>query len=352
MCINPQQNDDGSFRSCRDCWQCHEYVRNDWAGRIIAESKTTPYTYFVRLSYGADETGDMYHLRTAILTYSDVQKFIKRMRSWHKGSFRYFVAGEYGGKKGRAHWHFVMFTDTPIKDVKFKDNYFTHKTWPAGFSYWEKFETKNAYYAAKYVRTDGKDELEVGRHNSSLKPPLGDQFIRNLAQKYVDSGLAPQDLKYTFPDVKIKKTGKRRQFRLRDVSADNFLDYYIEAWCSKHPVNEMPPSELVMGRMDGKAAEEMESETYDALQVIEGEMERRKDLLHAETDQKKYINIEGRIYFTPDLLNTEPHKVKRYAEAIERLKGESSKAFHNTDNKKYRENDIAAHIYNEHPYEG
>jgi hypothetical protein len=350
MCTRPTILPDGTEVGCRICRQCQEQLVNDWAGRIIAEGKTTPYTYFVRLSYGADEKGDMYHMRAAVLTYSDVQKFIKRMRDWHKGSFRYFVAGEYGGKRGRAHWHVIMYTDTPIKGVKFEDNFFTHKTWPAGFSYWEKFGNKCAFYAAKYVMKSTKDDLTVSRHNMSKYPPLGDVYFRQLAKKYVKSGLAPQDLNYTFPDV--KRGGKRRKFRLRDKSAENFLTYYVEAWREAHPQKDMPRSELVEEFLDKTASDEMQREDYRTLAIIEAEMERRKDRKADEQKNETFINVQGRIYYEPDLLNYDPYKVKRYVETIERFKGEGTKTFHKKDSAKYAERDIAKHTYNDHPYEG
>ena len=56
----------------------------------------------VTLTYKGDVPGSV-----TLLT-ADVQKFVRSLRkAGHK--VRYMIAGEYGERKGRAHWHAVLF---------------------------------------------------------------------------------------------------------------------------------------------------------------------------------------------------------------------------------------------------
>ena len=93
--------------------------------------------------------GDGDHIRAAVLTYSDVQKYFKRLRKT-VGKFKYLVAGEYGEEKGRAHWHAILFTDKPIEHIEFDKN-IMEKHWGHGWSYYRRFRAEHGYYCCKYV---------------------------------------------------------------------------------------------------------------------------------------------------------------------------------------------------------
>ena len=109
MCINPNKIADKGFVACRQCWQCREHKVDDWVGRNIAESQTAKAASVVSLTYGRDRsTGDVDHMQAAVLTYSDVQKMLKHLRV-DGYPVRYFVAGEYGSRNGRAHWHVILY---------------------------------------------------------------------------------------------------------------------------------------------------------------------------------------------------------------------------------------------------
>jgi len=77
----------------------------------------------------------------------------------------------------------------------------------------------------------------------SKKPPLGHEYFQQRAQQYVDAGLAPQDLRYHFPDV-LDGNGEPVKFMLGGVSANNFIAGFLDKWtaCRKGHV---PSSELV-----------------------------------------------------------------------------------------------------------
>ena len=80
MCKAPTVLADGTETECRLCWQCRDRKITDWVGRCIAESKTAVGSHAVTLTYGVDAYGSTDHARTAVLTYSDVQKYLKKWR--------------------------------------------------------------------------------------------------------------------------------------------------------------------------------------------------------------------------------------------------------------------------------
>lgn len=274
MCIAPNRLPDGTEVGCRECWQCNSRKTDDWVGRCIAESKTALRTFSISLTYGRDEDNNADHIRAAVLTYSDVQKYIKRLR---KSGYvvRYFAVGEYGSTKGRAHWHLIVFyydnaaviaqriqhnaevqaglkrgsllpvpdaavpeheistraADGDLRDVRFSDGHWEH-----GHAVWEELldgydagAARAVRYVCKYLLKDADDDaMQMLGPRLSKKPPLGDQYFRELAQEHARQGLAPQSLFYSFPDV-TSKDGSTKRYVLGGVSAENYLDYYLEA---------------------------------------------------------------------------------------------------------------------------
>ena len=274
VCEAPNTLPDGTVVACRECWQCRERKVDDWVGRCIAESLVSLRTFSITLTYGRDEGGSSDHIRAALLTYSDVQKYLKRLR---KSGYvvRYFAVGEYGAEKGRAHWHLILFfqnnahvikdrvrynaevaagrkqgkalpvpvgavpeheISTRLPDGTIEDVRFSEAHWPHGWSCWEELHDAFGASAARAVRYVCKylqkgrfeDEWWQSHMGLSKKPPLGDAWLRQRAAQYVREGLAPQDLFYSWPDV-LDAKGKPKRFRLGGVSADNYLDYYLEA---------------------------------------------------------------------------------------------------------------------------
>lgn len=246
MCISPNRLSDGTDVACHECWQCRDQRINDWVGRCIAESKTAKACHAVTLTYGRSRLGDVDHERAVILTYSDVQKYLKLLRR-HGYPVRYFVTGELGSLKGRAHWHVILFWQDGFPPVEL-DKRFMEDHWPHGWSHWTLgTNAKNIRYNCKYVQKDLGDAERQGHLAMSKKPPLGAAYFAQMAERYVKAELAPQDLFYTFPEVRRGKPGAQSlvQFQLRDRSAELFLEHYVNAWSRAYPGRDMPRSELV-----------------------------------------------------------------------------------------------------------
>lgn len=262
MCIEPCIVPEVGPVACRYCWQCRSNRISDLAGRCIAEQRTSSATFAVTLTYRGDVPN------AATLVFADVQKFMKKLRK--KYDVRYIVAGEYGSKNGRAHWHIVLFFKGAFPTVVFhpddrkpsdiilprfdKDPWarIEWAPWEHGHSYFQQPDFGVFYYAMKYSMKDQDDPVSRYHLAMSKKPPLGDQYFRELAEKYVEQGLAPQTFVYSFPDV-FKQTQdgkrKRREFYLQGVSRFNFIEHYLVSWSQKHGFDH-PFSELILEHED------------------------------------------------------------------------------------------------------
>lgn len=303
MCVSPTSLNDGTLVACRLCWQCRLARIDDWCGRCIAESKSVFATSAITLTYGRDDDlesdtyGEADHPAAAYLTYSDVQKYLKLLRR-HGYPLRYFVTGEYGSEKGRAHWHIVIFwlKDIPPhflartkkdrflhyrlekrdphpgekKEPWFPDGmwpvYYENGTpamwWPHGTSYWTAPNYANFRYNMKYILKDMQGD-RVGHIGLSKKPPIGASYFIERAHNHVRDGLSPQGTNlyvkdsldpddvdspggyvYTFPEAR-RKTGKLIQFTLKGATLRLFLDAFIEKWFEVHGNYSWPRSRLV-----------------------------------------------------------------------------------------------------------
>lgn len=242
LCINPRFIAElGVTVGCRQCWQCRSVRVNDYVGRMIAESKTCDRVYAVTLTYGHnDHYAAVDNPQAAVLNYKHVQDWLKRLRfqcAKHGGSLRYFASGEFGSKKGRSHWHVILFMyGQPPSGVKF-DVRFPHWSWDYGYSFWQFARPEDFQYAAKYIlkeETAGKQSL----FQMSLKPALGDKYFLMRAGRFVEQSLSPQDLFYSFPESDMR-------FMLRGTMAYTFLSAFASGWYAKHGNHNWPQSELM-----------------------------------------------------------------------------------------------------------
>lgn len=244
MCDNPATLPNGQVTACRKCKQCKRRRLNDWVGRCIAEAKTAKSANVVTLTYGKGFHGDANHERAAVLTYSDIQKFLKLLRR-HGYPVRYFVAGEYGSKKGRAHWHVILYWQGPAPEVELRAN-IMDRHWPHGFSFWDTLNEKTASYVTKYVAKS--EETGAQSHFAmSKQPPLGATYFRELAEQTARQGLPLRDLTYTFPGIWWSTKGNKevRRFALHGKSAELYIEAYLKAWSYYWPGVTVPETELV-----------------------------------------------------------------------------------------------------------
>lgn len=242
--------------ACHECWQCIATAVHQWVGRNIAESKSAKAAHYVTLTYGRDNDpesptfGQEDHPRAKVLTYSDVQKWLKRLR---KAGFpcRYFVTGEYGGEKGRCHWHVLLYWSDKVPGHKLSERMWDD-FWQHGHQWWETMHPDHVRYACKYILKEphGEDDQQRVLPRMSKKPALGTQFFLNRAERHVEQELPPRDLFYSWPEVtRINtKTGRQQviKFMMTGAVKRDFLNHYIARWKAAHPLrNHLPENELL-----------------------------------------------------------------------------------------------------------
>lgn len=221
----------------------------DWVGRNLAEAQTSKASHCIDLTYGRDEAGEVLHERSVLLSYLDVQHWLKRLRRAGYPS-RYFVTGEYGSWKGRAHWHVCIHWQKKVPVFEDYRERIIHPSWPHGFMWVRPPTLREVRYVCKYIqKAQGPRGLAevVEQPRMSKKPPLGARYFADLAAKMVAQGVVPQDLNYTFPGVLTGKPGAQRPlyFRLRERSAELYLEAWLRAWRERHGAADYPRSDLL-----------------------------------------------------------------------------------------------------------
>jgi DNA-binding PadR family transcriptional regulator len=270
---------------------------NDWVGRCIAESKTSVASHAITLTYGRDENGEEHHPRAKVLTYSDVQKYLKRLKS-NGFPHKFFCVGEYGSKKGRAHWHIILFWKGKGPPHELDKEGWHERHWPHGTSHWTTGNASAFRYNTKYIQKDiGKMERQ-GHLMMSKKPPLGTAYFHQLAEQHVEQGIAPISREYSFDDARNRR-GQKVKFYLKGATYNRYISHFIRTWKEKRPDQHIPNSELVESWLDKQAAEEMEPlewrEKMAARQVVTYEMSPP-----GQNELKEWMKIE-RVTWDPKL---------------------------------------------------
>lgn len=191
---------------CRKCLGCRLDHSHMWADRILMELPYAEQSWFLTLTYDdmyvpeADlvsrSTGEILS-RGQTLVKKHVQDFLKRLRFNSGQKFRYFLAGEYGSKTLRPHYHMILFglslteDDLHARPKNFEgDQYWTSdlisKCWHYGYHIVGKVTWESAAYVARYTLKKAKAShetfwqevsgLEPEFQTMSRKPGLGYQF--------------------------------------------------------------------------------------------------------------------------------------------------------------------------------
>ena len=237
MCINPRIHPNGLQTPCHQCWQCRENRINDWVGRCIAEKETSLACTVVTLTYGGGDTPESRFLRK-----SDLTAYLKAIRNdGHK--VRFFGVGEYGSKKGRAHWHVVLFWQSKMPHREIRKN-ITDEWWPHGFSHWDNCDVAGIRYVMKYITKVVGDDAHQKSMGMSRKPVLGYWYFCELADRYIEQGLAPQRPFYKFREA-LTLDGRPIEFYMPPLVRDQFCGIYIAKWLAKYPGKHWPVSDML-----------------------------------------------------------------------------------------------------------
>ena len=201
---------------CGKCVGCRLDYAREWASRIVMESFDYPTNaLFVTLTYNDDnlpcllkDSDKVYHgidlakrygdIHGAVLYKKDTQDWLKRLRrtieynydECHRMPIRYYLAGEYGSKGHRPHYHVCLFGvpddlqqegRNKLGQPLYQSDLIT-ETWGHGFTVIGELNATTASYTARYTlkKAQGQDNsyydaLGIPREfvTMSRKPGIG-----------------------------------------------------------------------------------------------------------------------------------------------------------------------------------
>lgn len=152
-----ERDSDGGARRdfcCSQCVGCRLERSRQWAGRCMDEASLYHCNCFITLTY------DDEHLPgNRSLDHRVFQLFMKKLRKRFGANIRFYMAGEYGDKFRRPHYHALLFNhDFPDKElftVRNGNRLYTsaelQALWPNGFSSVGDVSFDSAAYVARYV---------------------------------------------------------------------------------------------------------------------------------------------------------------------------------------------------------
>lgn len=225
---------------CRECWACRLNRQNDLIGRGLADFAYSDAGIFLTLTYDDKKLQDPSQATT--IHKRDLQNFLKLWRK-HVGKTRYIAAGEYGGKKGRTHFHAVLFTQghCPVypKNIRFWDE----QIWPWGHMWAEPVTMKTIKYVAKYLikqKESGEEWVTYSRF-----PLLGHDFCQEIAWQAAKQQVFPRDFNYYPPGY----TGRPKlKFSFYGKAQETILDTIFDLWPEAYDVPKTPWMENALRR--------------------------------------------------------------------------------------------------------
>lgn len=155
---------------CGQCMPCRVRRRQEWAARILLESRCHEASTFWTLTYEHDPVQ---------LHFEDLTAFLKSFRKVRR--FRYFAVGEYGDQRGRPHFHAVLFG----VDLSYYKELLSK--WDNGFIQGAELNEQRAQYVARYTtkKLNGnlaeKDNRTPESARMSRRPGVGQTFCSKLA---------------------------------------------------------------------------------------------------------------------------------------------------------------------------
>lgn len=136
---------------CGFCIECRKQKARDWKVRLIEESKSAPYQYFVTLTYSNESLVELSKKCESndvnIIATESMRLFLERWRKKYKRSMRHWFVTELGDDNTeRLHMHGIIYAEKPIdvEDVK--------EIWKYGHVYIGDYCTlKTINYIVKYI---------------------------------------------------------------------------------------------------------------------------------------------------------------------------------------------------------
>lgn len=160
---------------CGKCVGCRMDRAKAWSIRIGHEAQCWDSNWFATFDYAPE------HLRSWSLEYPDYQGFMRRLRKRGPG-IRFFVAGEYGKRYRRPHWHAILF-NLILGDVEeFKNGTLRSTTlerlWGRGNVVVGRVTPQSAAYVAGYTESKSYGRAAEAAYEDLVDPETGEVSSR------------------------------------------------------------------------------------------------------------------------------------------------------------------------------
>jgi hypothetical protein len=159
-----------------------------WSFRLIKEGEVSETALFVTLTY---DTSYVPLTKNGYMTLDkrDIQTFMKRLRKESERKLKYYVCGEYGGKRNRPHYHLILFN---------ADAELVEKAWsfykpgggrkPIGSIFIGQVTDASIGYTLKYMQKMGKIPMHKNddrqKEFSLMSKGLGQNYITDAMKKW------------------------------------------------------------------------------------------------------------------------------------------------------------------------
>lgn len=230
---------------CGVCVGCHKAQRRAWSIRIVHEAQLWDQNLFCTLTYRDFPYKDPDRALSPSLDYREFQKFMKRLRRFFtvrrvnpatgrlkrypSRRVRFFVAGEYGARLKRPHYHAILFNCWMPDQVRLQNGHWRsaklEELWshgdvdigsvtPASASYVAGYSSKKVYGIAAREAYEDLVDMATGEALSrtpefvkmSLKPGIGGAWYEKYGGDLFPLDRAVQDGRcYKVPRYYVEK---------------------------------------------------------------------------------------------------------------------------------------------------
>lgn len=208
---------------CGSCAGCRAARARHWAIRCMHEAECHDSNSFVTLTYN-----DTYLPASGSLEVRDWQLFAKKLRK--RGyAFRYFMAGEYGEKTKRPHYHAIMFGQDFLDDAEMLKTK-PHRLWrsPLLEDVWGRGHVTvghvtmgSAAYVAQYCMKKWDAPEEYGKLRRpfvtmSRRPGLGTRWFDKFGSDVFPSDeCVVEGRRYSPPRFYMEKLGEAELLQVK-----------------------------------------------------------------------------------------------------------------------------------------
>lgn len=187
---------------CNKCIQCKIARAKEWSNRLMDEAMLWDRMCIVVLTYSNKDMPmgvRTKHGRYGTLRHRDVQLWLKKVRKrLGKRKIKYYVAGEYGGKTKRPHYHVIIYGMNGLKSRN--DRNIINQSWEYGQVLWDvkrrPITKKAVAYVAQYVQKKMYGENGHYYMNRGIREPqnygshgLGKEIALRERKRFIENGL-------------------------------------------------------------------------------------------------------------------------------------------------------------------